>query len=115
MLPRQTITRILGCIAAVLLLATLGLAQNTSADGTNKTDKHADASAVNQACSAEAQTAGCGSETVGKGLLKCIHAYKKAHSDFKLSPGCRSAMQQLREDSGKGKGTHAGKTTPPPQ
>ncbi|MGZ3703582.1 MAG: hypothetical protein ACXWSD_17625, partial [Bdellovibrionota bacterium] len=51
------------------------------------------------ACTAEAQTAGCGSEQVGTGLLKCIHAYKKAHKkDFKLSDGCKAALQKEHAD-----------------
>ena len=41
MLPRQTITRILGCIATVLLLAALGLAQYSSGGTGKSTDKKA--------------------------------------------------------------------------
>lgn len=60
--------------------------------------KSADAQAVNAACTQEAATAGCGTEKVGTGLLKCIHAYKKAHSDFKPSDACKAAMKQLHHD-----------------
>jgi hypothetical protein len=60
--------------------------------------KGADAQAIDAACTAEAQTAGCGEEKVGSGLLKCIHAYKKAHKDFKLSDGCHAAIGKARED-----------------
>ena len=56
----------------------------------------ADRSAVDAACTQEAQTAGCGTEIVGKGLLKCIHTYKKNNKKtFTISPGCKSAMKQL--------------------
>jgi hypothetical protein len=61
--------------------------------------KSADAQAVDQACTQEAQTASCGSEKVGTGLLKCLHAYKKEHKkDFKISDGCKTAMKTLRAD-----------------
>jgi hypothetical protein len=61
--------------------------------------KSADAQAVDQACTQEAQTASCGNEKVGTGLLKCLHAYKKEHKkDFKISEGCKTAMKTLRAD-----------------
>ncbi|MGZ4837727.1 MAG: hypothetical protein ACXVZR_04195 [Terriglobales bacterium] len=43
-------------------------------------------------------------------MLKCIHAYKQAHKDFRISPGCRSAMKQLKTDA---KARKAGHTTSP--
>lgn len=58
----------------------------------------ADRDAVNSSCSADAQTASCGSEVVGKGLLKCLHAYKKAHKEFKFSDSCKASMKQLKQD-----------------
>jgi hypothetical protein len=58
----------------------------------------ADAQAIDSACSADAATAGCGSEQVGTGLLKCLHAYKKAHKDFKFSDSCREATKKARTD-----------------
>ena len=61
-------------------------------------NKSADAQAVDAACTQEATTASCNNEKVGTGLLKCIHAYKKAHSDFKISDGCKAALKQLRAD-----------------
>ena len=61
--------------------------------------KKPDAVAVDSACTQEAQTANCGSEKVGTGLLKCIHAYKKEHKkDFKISDGCKVALKTLRDD-----------------
>lgn len=83
-------------VLAFLIATTSAFAQDKAATG-------ADAQAIDQACTAEAQTAGCGSEQVGTGLLKCIHAYKKAHrKDFKISDGCKEAMQKMHQD-------HAGK------
>ena len=61
-------------------------------------NKSADAQAVDAACSQEATTAGCGTEKVGTGLLKCLHAYKKEHKDFKFSDGCKSAMKTMHAD-----------------
>lgn len=63
----------------------------------------ADAQGVNAACQAEASTAGCGNEVVGKGLLKCMTAYKQAHKEFKYSDGCKGAMKQLHQDKAAGK------------
>ena len=63
----------------------------------------ADRQGVDAACKAEATTAGCGTEQVGTGLLKCIHAYKKANMSFQISLACRAAMQQLHADRKSGK------------
>ena len=64
-----------------------------------KVAQGADAQAIDTACSSDAATAGCGSDQVGTGLLKCLHAYKKEHKkDFKFSAGCKAAMQQARAD-----------------
>ena len=59
----------------------------------------ADADKVNTACAAEAKTANCGADKVGSGLLKCIHEYKEAHHDFKVSEGCHDAMKALKKDA----------------
>jgi len=85
----------------ILATSALFLAQATfAADATMSADNQAIASA----CSAEAQAAGCGSEVVGKGLLKCIGAYKKAQGKaFKISSGCRAAMHQRHADKKAGK------------
>jgi uncharacterized protein YfiM (DUF2279 family) len=57
-----------------------------------------DAAQVNTACSADAATAGCGTEVVGKGLLKCLHAYKKANKGFKFSESCKASLKQIHTD-----------------
>ena len=57
-----------------------------------------DAQAINAACTSDATTAGCGSEKVGTGLLKCLSSYKKAHKDFKFAEGCKSAMKKMHND-----------------
>lgn len=57
--------------------------------------KKPEALAVDSACSAEGQTAGCGSEKVGTGLLKCIHTYRRSHKDFTVSSGCKDALKSL--------------------
>jgi hypothetical protein len=48
---------------------------------------------------------------VGTGLLKCLHAYKKAHADWKPSPDCHAAMKKAHEDHA---GKHHGEAPPPP-
>jgi hypothetical protein len=57
-----------------------------------------EAQAVDSSCSQEATTANCADKKVGTGLVACVRAYKKAHKGFKVSPGCRSAMKQMRAD-----------------
>ncbi len=86
-------SKITHLLAAAAMLAALSV-NAQAADATMKADNQA----VDSACKAEAQTAGCGSEVVGKGLLKCMGAYKKAHKDFKYSEGCRDAMKQRSQD-----------------
>lgn len=58
----------------------------------------ADAASINSACTQDAEATGCGGMVVGKGLLKCMHKYKKANQSYKFSPGCRTAMKQFRSD-----------------
>ena len=58
----------------------------------------ADAGQIDTACAQDAKTAGCGSDQVGSGLLKCMAAYKKANKSFKYSASCRSAMKQMHVD-----------------
>ena len=83
-------------IASVLVMS-LGLSVANA-------DMNSDKEAVNAACSQDAGTAGCSSLVVGKGLLKCLHAYKKSHKEFKFSDGCKSAMKTLHKDRKEKKG-----------
>jgi hypothetical protein len=82
--------------AALVAALLLGISLNATAQ--KSTAMASDAKAVDNACQAEAQTAGCGQEVVGKGLLKCIGAYRKEHKDFKVSDGCRASIKKLGED-----------------
>jgi len=61
-------------------------------------DKAADKLTVDTACTADAATAKCGNEKVGTGLLKCIHAYKKANPSYQVSQSCKDAMKALHAD-----------------
>jgi len=88
----MSISRLSAFIAAFLLSISLNAAAQKNPA------MAADAKTVDNACQAEAQTAGCGQEVVGKGLLKCIGAYRKAHKDFKVSDGCRASIKKLSED-----------------
>lgn len=60
--------------------------------------KGPDAQAINAACANDAATASCGSEKVGTGLLRCLHAYKRSHADFKFSDACKEAVLKARRD-----------------
>lgn len=82
----------------VLIAATLVFSFSAVANAEQKGLLKEDAQVINAACEPEAAAAGCGGEVVGKGLLKCLHSYKKAHTDFKFSAGCRGAMKRLKED-----------------
>ncbi len=61
-----------------------------------------DIGGIDSACVQDAQTAGCGGEIVGKGLLKCLHAYKKVqrqtNKSFSFSSGCETALKKLHSD-----------------
>jgi hypothetical protein len=97
---KKTISFGIWTVASLSLCASLAWAAPTAQD-------HADARAINTACAADAQTAGCGAEKVGRGLLKCLHIYRRAQRQtnkaFTFSPGCESAIQQLHADKAAGK------------
>jgi len=64
----------------------------------DKTTMEADKAAVSAACATDAKTANCSDKKVGTGLLRCLHDHKKAHKEFKLSAGCKTAINQHRAD-----------------
>jgi len=89
--------------AMLLLSATSAMA----ADAAMTADKQA----VDQACAADAATAGCGGETAGKGLMKCLEKYKKANPSWKESESCTAARKEMHkqakaEKAAKGTTTH---------
>lgn len=89
-----------------LLLAGSAFAQNPPADKAaikaniedTKKKIQEEKEQVNNACSADAKTAGCDGKVVGEGLMKCMHEYKKNHKDFKFSEGCKNAAQDMRKN-----------------
>ena len=81
----------------LVVLTLLSAATVAHAEGKEAMGK--DAQNIDTACATDSATAGCGAEKVGTGLLKCLHAYKKAHQDaFKFSDSCKSAMKQMHQD-----------------
>lgn len=87
------------------LIAMLVLSSTTAfADAQMQADKQS----VDQACAADAATAGCGSEQAGKGLLKCLDAYKKSHPGTHESESCVAARKQLHHDHKAEKAAKAG-------
>ena len=80
--------------ACVLSVLVFSLSSAIAADAVITSDKDA----VNSACASESATAKCGDEKVGTGLLKCLHAYKKANKDFKFSDSCKASMKKLHAD-----------------
>jgi len=53
---------------------------------------------VNNSCSEDAAKAGCTGKEFGKGLMKCLHAYKKEHKDFKISDSCKSSTKEVKAE-----------------
>lgn len=51
---------------------------------------------IKTACAADITTTGCTSE-FGHGLMKCIHAYKAANKEFKISDTCKAAAHEGRD------------------
>lgn len=76
-------------LRSLLPLAGLMLAATSAYAVDAQTQENAQA--VNAACAADSQTAGCTDKVVGTGLVQCLAAYKKAHPEFKFSDGCRTA------------------------
>ncbi len=87
-------------LAAAVLIA-FGASSAFAAKFTEQ-DK-ADAAQINSACEADAKATGCSGMVVGKGLLKCMHKYKKENPSFKFSASCKGAMKQLKRDRDSGK------------
>ena len=77
-------------VTALVFGGTLSMAQGKASE--------ADRESVDAACVTDAATAKCGTDKVGTGLLKCLHAYRKANPTYKFSAGCKTAMQTLRAD-----------------
>ena len=82
---------------AVIFSGERAQAENQEKDE-HKAQMEAGRNAVESACSAEATSTGCAGKEVGKGLLKCMHEYKKANKDFKFSDGCKDATKNLKHD-----------------
>jgi hypothetical protein len=53
--------------------------------------------AVTEACKEDAVTAGCTGKEMGKGLMKCLHAYHKAHKEYKMTATCESATKKMHD------------------
>lgn len=68
---------------------------------------------VKQACAAEITTTGCGEKSIGRGLMRCMHEYKRAHKDFKISDGCREVKHQLKAEHKERKEAKAAKEAAP--
>ncbi len=81
-------------LAAVAMLTSLSI---SFAYADAKSDMKANREAVNEACSVEATTAGCSGQKVGKGLIKCVQSYKKSNKEFKVSDGCKAAIEKMHE------------------
>lgn len=77
-------------LAAAILLS---FSLNAFAD---KLDK--DANLIETACKADAAKMGCEREGIGSGLLKCMNAFQQRNKDFRHSPACQGALDQMKED-----------------
>lgn len=71
----------------------------STAHAVDKAQVTADKETVKSVCAEDAKIAGCKEgETVGTGLLKCFHAYKIVHKDFKPSQACKDSVMKVKED-----------------
>ncbi len=86
---------------AIIVIAASGMAfanPNAGNKMEHKAKMDAHKAEINQACSADAATAGCTGKEVGTGLMKCLHAYKKANKTFELSESCKTATHVAKAD-----------------
>ena len=90
-------------VFAAALAFAFGINTTAFAAGKATEKDKADAAAINSACEADAKATGCSGMVVGKGLLKCMHKYKKENKSFKFSDGCKAAIKDLKEDRAAGK------------
>jgi len=81
-----------------LILCAILTASASTAFAAGHENMNPDAQGIDTACAPDSQTASCGSDKVGTGLLKCLWAYKKAHKDYKFTDGCREAMAKAKAD-----------------
>lgn len=78
-------------VLLALILSTFSLAQAAES-------QMASAQAINTVCTEEAETAKCGNDKVGTGLITCLRNYKKANKNFKITDSCEASLKQLRRD-----------------
>jgi hypothetical protein len=96
----------LSIIATAAVLA-MGLHGASSAAESAK--EKADAAQINSACAEDAKKTGCSGETFGKGLMKCMRAYKAANKSFKHSQACEAAIKQMQSEEKSEKAEKTGK------
>lgn len=95
-LPKDTFLKPSGALMKTILMTVAALSLISSSFAAES--QMASAQATNTTCTAEAETAGCGNDKVGTGLLNCLHDYKKAHKEFKITDSCEASLKQLRRD-----------------
>ena len=76
-------------VSLVLITSTVSMA---------KGDRAAKDAELKSACAAEISVAGCGNKDLGKGLLKCLQAYKKEHKDMVISESCKNLRKEFRDE-----------------
>ncbi len=62
-----------------------------------KAAKEAKNAAIMEACKEDITTSGCSGKEMGKGLLKCMHTYHKAHKEYKMTPTCEEATKSMHK------------------
>ena len=86
-------------ISVTIVAAAVGLFTAQAVIAAPNPTLKADRQAINSACAADGQAAGCAGKEFGTGLLKCIWHYKRANrKTYKVSQGCRSATKKWRMD-----------------
>ncbi|AZZ37627.1 hypothetical protein CIK05_12760 [Bdellovibrio sp. qaytius] len=85
-------------LVAIIVIASSTMAFAAGHKGEHQAKMSEQKVAINKACEADAATAGCTGKEFGGGLMKCLHAYKKANKGFELSEGCKSATHAMRSE-----------------
>ncbi len=86
-------------IKAIIIVTLFSLSSSVHADSA------AHKLAVNAACKADADLAGCPKAKVGSGLLKCLNDFGKKNLAFKISASCVEAKKKMLANQPKKKPT----------
>ncbi|MBC7740658.1 MAG: hypothetical protein H7061_00575 [Bdellovibrionaceae bacterium] len=53
--------------------------------------------AIMDACKDDIAATHCEGKKVGKGLMKCMHAYHKSNKDYKMTASCEATTKKMHD------------------